>query len=65
MAPMRSITTQTISAARVTPNCSTAPAEARKRVSRSGSFIQSINRTGRVGGRCGPRISATSTTDVA
>jgi hypothetical protein len=62
---MRSSPIQATSAVSVTPSCKTAPAEARNRVSRSGSFIQSISRTGSVGGRCGPRISATSTTELA
>ncbi|EWH00566.1 hypothetical protein Q427_18750 [Halomonas sp. BC04] len=56
---------QVANAAAVTPSCSTAPAEAMKRWARSGSWNQVRIDTDSVGGRVGPRISATSTTEVA
>ena len=55
---------QISSAAAVTPSCSSAPAEARNRVDRSGSFIHCVSRTASGAGVVGPRIAATSTTEV-
>ena len=45
-------------------SCSSAPALAMKRIERSGSFIQVISRTPSGAGVVGPRIAATSTTEV-
>ena len=47
------------------PSCNRAAAEACPRNVRSGSLIHLVICTARVGGVDGPRISATSTTDIA
>ena len=61
---MRSKPIQIAMASAVTPSCRIAPAEARKRIERSGSRIHSISRTASGAGVVGPRICATSTTEV-
>ena len=63
-APARSMPIQISSAAAVTPSCSSAPADARNRIDRSGSFIHAVSRTASGAGVVGPRIAATSTTEV-
>jgi hypothetical protein len=55
---------QIANATRARPNSSTAPAEALNQCVRSGLRIQPIRRTDSGAGVLGPRISATSTTEI-
>jgi hypothetical protein len=64
VAPSRSRPIQASMAASVTASCSSAPALAMKRMPRSASFIHWIRRTPSGAGVVGPRMAATSTTEV-
>ena len=55
---------QKSSATAVTASCSSAPADAKKRIDSAGSFIHCVSLTASGAGVVGPRIAATSTTEV-